>query len=382
MAGSPRVLCLDDEPYVLDGLKRYLRADYDVLTATQPREALELLGAAGQEPIAVVVSDMRMPHMTGVDVLERARQISPETTRVLLTGDADVNGAVAAINQGNVFRFLLKPCPPEDLKATVAAAAEQNRLVRAERELLEATLKGCVDALMDTLGMAQPALFSRAGRLQRLTQRLCRRLEIPDAWQIEIAAQMGEIGAITLPAETLARMESGVPANTTDAEMLARLPQLADNVLARIPRLEAVREIVRHQLPTDRSPMSPLHKDAPLGAWILQAVREYDALVWRGMPPDLAIATLSARKTFTPELVHALAEAGGMRVPREAVREIGIDDLAIGHELADDVYSTKGMLLVSRGQVITERLLVRLRNYEMTTGLKNSILIVDLPLRS
>ncbi|GAA2582353.1 response regulator [Dactylosporangium fulvum] len=379
MEGRPRVLCVDDEPYVLDGLRRYLRADYDVLTATQPRDALELLGAAGEEPVAVVVSDMRMPQMTGVDVLERVREISPETTRVLLTGDADVQGAVAAINVGNVFRFMLKPCPPEDLKATVAAAAEQNRLVRAERELLEATLKGCVDALMDTLGMAQPALFSRAGRLQRLVQRLCQRLEVTHAWQIEIAAQMGEIGAITLPPETLSGMESGIPASAADAEMLARLPQLADNVLARIPRLEAVREIVRHQLPTDRSPMSPLRPDAPEGAWILQAVREFDALVWRGMPPDLAVATLSARKIFAPELVRALAEAGGMRVPREAVREIGIDDLAIGHELADDVYSAKGMLLVSRGQVITERLLVRLQNYEMTTGLKSSILIVDLP---
>ncbi|GGM35766.1 response regulator [Dactylosporangium sucinum] len=378
MEGRPRVLCLDDEPYVLDGLRRYLRVDYDVLTATQPQEALELLAAAEQAPVAVVVSDLRMPQMTGVDVLERARQISPDTTRVLLTGDADVHGAVNAINHGSVFRFMLKPCPPEDLKATVAAAAEQNRLVRAERELLEATLKGCVEALMDTLGMAQPALFSRAGRLQRLAQRLCRRLEVPDAWQIEIAAQMGEIGAITLPPETLARMEGGVPANAADAEMLARLPQLADNVLSRIPRLEAVREIVRHQMPTDRSPMSPLRPDAPAGAWILQAVREYDALVWRGMPPDLAVATLSARKIFTPDLVRALAEAGGMRVPREAVREVGIDDLTIGHELADDVYSAKGMLLVSRGQIITERLLVRLRNYEMTTGLKSSILIVDL----
>ncbi|NJC74220.1 response regulator [Planosporangium thailandense] len=378
MAGRTRILCLDDEPYVLDGLRRYLRASYQVLTTTQPQEALDLLGAAADEPVAVVVSDMRMPQMTGVDVLERARQISPDTTRVLLTGDADLHSAVAAINQGHVFRFMLKPCPSDDLKATVAAAVEQNRLVRAERELLEATLKGCVDALMDTLGMAQPALFSRAGRLQRLTQRLCQELGVSDAWQIEMAAQMGEIGAITLPPEAIAGLEGGTPKSAAEAEMLARLPNIADNVLARIPRLEAVREIVRHQLPTDRHPMSPLRPDAPDGAWVLQAVREYDALVWRGMPPDLAVATLSARKIHAPELLRVLAGIGGMRVPHEAVREIKIGDLAIGHELADDVYSAKGMLLVARGQVITERLLIRLRNYEMTTGLKGTILIVDL----
>ncbi|GAA1809133.1 response regulator [Planosporangium flavigriseum] len=378
MTPKSRVLCLDDEPYVLDGLRRHLRAHYDVVTTTQPQEALELLADGGDNPIAVVVSDMRMPQMTGVEVLERARQLTPETTRILLTGDADLHSAVAAINQGNVFRFMLKPCPPEDLRTTMAAASEQNRLVRAERELLEATLKGCVDALMETLGMAQPALFSRAGRLRRLVERVCQKLGVEHAWQIEMAAQMGEIGAITLPPEAIAGLEGGTPGSPAQAEMLASLPKVADGVLARIPRLEAVREIVRHQLPTDRNPIVALHQDAPDGARLLQAVREYDALVWRGMPPDLAVATLSSRKIHDRDLLLALAEAGGLRVPSEAVREVEVDDLKIGDELANDVYSAKGMMLVSRGQVITERLLIRLRNYETTTGLQGRILIVDL----
>jgi CheY-like chemotaxis protein len=321
---------------------------------------------------------MRMPQMTGVAVLERAREISPDTTRVLLTGDADLHSAVAAINQGHVFRFMLKPCPPADLNATIAAASEQHRLVRAERELLEATLKGCVDALMDTLGMAQPALFSRAGRLHRLVEQLCAKLGIADAWQVEMAAQMGEIGAITLPPSAIAILEGGTVGSDAETEMLARLPRLAESVLARIPRLEAVREIVRHQLPTDRNPVAPLHPNAPEGAWLLQAVREYDALVWRGMPPDLAVATLSARKIHSRETLLALAEVGGMRLPNEKVREVEVDGLTTGAELANDVYSAKGMLLVARGQIITERLLIRLRNYEMTTGLQGRILIVDL----
>jgi hypothetical protein len=303
--------------------------------------------------------------------------VAPDTTRVLLTGDADIHGAVAAINQGHVFRFLLKPCPQHDLLRTIEAATEQHRLVLSERELLEATLKGSVDALMDTLEMAQPALFSRAGRLRRVVGNLCTKLGVPNAWQLEVAAQMGEIGAITLPPSVIPALEGGTPATEVEAQMIARLPGLADSVLARIPRLEAVREIVRHQLPTDRNPITPLATGAPEAARLLQAVREYDALVWRGMPADLAVAALSARRIHSREVLVALAEVGGMRLPSESVREVDVEDLAIGHELADDLQSAKGLLLVGRGQVITERLLIRVRNYEMTTGLQGRILIVD-----
>ncbi|HYN97608.1 MAG TPA: response regulator [Pilimelia sp.] len=377
MTVRPRILCVDDEPFVLDGLQRTLRTTYTVVTTTEPQEALNLLAEPADDPITVVISDMRMPQMSGVAMLEQAQQVARETTRVLLTGDADIQVAVAAINRGNVFRFILKPCPPDPLRTTIGAAVEQHRLLMAERELLQDTLKGCVDALMDTLAMAQPALFSRAGRLRRIAQDVCATLDVPDAWQVEMAAQLGEIGAITLPPTVIDALQGGVPNSEAEAEMLAALPRLADGVLARIPRLEPVRGIIRTQLPTDRDPMAPMAADAPAPARLLQAVREYDALVHRGVPVDLALATLTARRTHEQEMVTALAKVAGMRLPNEAVREITVDDLTVGHELADDLHNAKGLLLVSRGQVITERLLVRVRNFEMTTGLQGRILVVD-----
>jgi CheY-like chemotaxis protein len=377
MTDRPRILCLDDEPSVLDGLRRTLRSGYEVVTTTEPLEALELLAEKPDDPFAVIISDMRMPGMTGISVLEKAQQVAPDTTRVLLTGDADVQGAIGAINRGNVFRFILKPCPPDPLKAAIAASDQQHRLVRAERELLQDTLKGCVDALMDTLAMAQPALFSRAGRLRRLVHDVCTKLEVADAWQVEMAAQLGEIGAITLPPTALDALQNGTPADSVEAEMLDALPGLADSLLARIPRLEDVREIIRHQLPTDRDPVVPLAAAASGSARLLQAVREFDALVHRGTPADLALATLSFRKTHEPDIITALASVAGMRLPNEAVREVTIDNLLIGHELADDLHTSKGLLLVSRGQVITERLLVRVRNFHASTGLQGKILVAE-----
>lgn len=377
MTVRPRVLCLDDEPFVLDGLRRNLRTSFSVTTTTEPQEALDLLAQQEDDPIAVILSDMRMPQMNGVQVLRQANEVAPETTRVLLTGDGDVQVAVSAINEGNVFRFILKPCPPDPLRLTVSAAADQHRLMRAERELLQDTLKGCVDALMETLAMAQPALFSRAGRLRRLVGELCAAVNLPDAWQVEMAAQLGEIGAITLPPTVVSALQTGLPGNGQEADMLAQLPKLADSMLARIPRLEAVRDIVRTQLPTDRDPVTPMPPDTVDAARLLQTVREYDALVIRDTPADLALSTLASRKTHLDDHLAALAKIVGMRLPNETVREITIDELRIGHELADDLYTTKGLLLVSRGQLITERLLVRVSNFEATAGLRGRILVLD-----
>src|SRR4051794_15757499 len=81
MTDRPRILCLDDEPSVLDGLRRTLRSSYDVVTTTEPRDALALLAEKPDDPFAVIISDMRMPGMTGISVLERAQQLAPDTTR-------------------------------------------------------------------------------------------------------------------------------------------------------------------------------------------------------------------------------------------------------------------------------------------------------------
>src|SRR5579872_5364165 len=102
------ILCVDDEPRVLDGLTRVLRRDFVVSTALSGADGLALLSQGG--PFAVVMSDMRMPVMDGATFLQNVRQTSPDSTRVLLTGQTEIESAIAAINRGNIFRFLLKPC--------------------------------------------------------------------------------------------------------------------------------------------------------------------------------------------------------------------------------------------------------------------------------
>lgn len=135
----PRILLVDDEPALLAGLRRQLRPYYEVVCSVDPAAALETLTTQG--PFAVVVSDMRMPVMDGAVFLEHARTLAPEATRVLLTGQADIPATIAAINRGQVFRFLCKPCPSEELLETLQAAVDEHARFRAERRLLDRSLR-------------------------------------------------------------------------------------------------------------------------------------------------------------------------------------------------------------------------------------------------
>jgi EAL domain-containing protein (putative c-di-GMP-specific phosphodiesterase class I)/CheY-like chemotaxis protein len=130
----PRILLVADEPAILAGLRRQLRSQYDVVTATNGATALELLQNDG--PFAVVVSDMRMPVMDGATFLAGARAASRDTVRILLTGQADIDAAVAAVNRGQIFRFLSKPCPVASLQECLREAVDEHRLSQARTEIL------------------------------------------------------------------------------------------------------------------------------------------------------------------------------------------------------------------------------------------------------
>jgi DNA-binding NtrC family response regulator len=131
---SATILIVDDEQSVLDGLARSLRRpDHRVRTATSPAMALELLGL---EQVDLIISDHLMPGMSGLEFLKLVRDRFPDTVRIMLTGHADVDVAVRAINEGEIYRFLSKPCPPVELQVTVHLALEQLALARENRRLL------------------------------------------------------------------------------------------------------------------------------------------------------------------------------------------------------------------------------------------------------
>jgi C4-dicarboxylate-specific signal transduction histidine kinase len=155
----PRVLFVDDEPDVLESLADVLYQDYEVLTAVGGAAALEILA---EVRVPVVVSDMRMPGMDGATFLGKVRERAPGAVRMLLTGHADLDATVRAVNDGGIFRFLTKPCPPAAMRKAVADALEQHRVLTADRELLAERVSELTTQLLRSERLATLGTMSAA----------------------------------------------------------------------------------------------------------------------------------------------------------------------------------------------------------------------------
>jgi response regulator RpfG family c-di-GMP phosphodiesterase len=350
---------VDDEENLLLAVKRQQRRFLDLQTASDPRVALETLRADGD--FCVVVSDLQMPGMDGVEFLKSVREIRPDTTRIMLTGNADLAAAQRAVNDGHVFRFMTKPCAPESLREAIYAGARIHELVVAERTLLERTLRGAVEVLTQTLALVNPEAFGRASRLRRAVATLIEHLGLPDPWQYEVAGMLSQLGIVAVPPEVAQKAYRGQALTPDEREMLNESPTVASRLLGEIPRLEQVAEFVRLQNADFRADGAP---EPPLGARILRVALDFDALRSRGQSVGEAVHGLrkAPAGTYDPDVlahVHRLGVIEG--VSSEA--EVRLSEMRVGMVVVNPVTTTEGLLVVAAGHEVTESLLNRLRNW-------------------
>ena len=254
----PVVLCVDDEPFVLEWLRGVLGRSFDVRVAGSGAEGLDVL-RRDPDAFAVVISDLQMPTMIGSEFLRAARVIAPDAVRMLLTGNSGVDAAIRAVNDAHLFRFLIKPCESQILLQACAAALTQHFLQTADRALLQDTLRGSVDALAEVLALTNPVVFGRARRVKELASRLARAAGLRNWWEVEVAAMLAQLGAVTLPAATAEKLYAGTHLTDLETGMVNRVPQITQQLISRIPRLEGVIEI----LDTYHTTTHPTPEDPP-----------------------------------------------------------------------------------------------------------------------
>jgi len=362
---TERILFVDDEAAALEGYRRILYKDFALDTAVGPAQGLIMVSTKG--PYAVIISDMRMPEMDGARFLAKAREVNPDTVRIAITGYADLETAGHAINEGRIFRFLTKPCEKETLMAALNAGLEQYRLVNAEKQLLEKTLKGSVHILSEMMGLVNPAAFSHASRIAKCTQHLVKKMKLPAPWRYEVAAMLSQLGCVTLDTELQEAYYGGAQLEPKDQTKVDGHPAIAAGLLANIPRLEEVAWMIAHQntpavnylLEKQTQP-----EDVIDGARILCIAVAYDRILGQGHSHDYALDALKHQpQTYDTPVVEKLQ---GLHVATEATmeaRNCKISELRSGMVLRDEVRTSGGLLVVAKGQEITSPLLMRLKNF-------------------
>lgn len=367
-----KILFVDDEPAVLEGYQRILGGDFQLSTALRGEDAIAQI--RGDGPYETVVSDLRMPGMNGIELLSRVRQIAPQTIRVVLTGHADIETAINAVNEGAVFRFLTKPCPTDVLKKTLTACLLQYQLVTAEKELLENTLMGAIKVLTDVLSLANPAAFGRSLRINHYVQHMVRELQLEMPWRYEAAAMLSQLGCITLEPELL---EAAYHAQTMSPEEQVHFnahPAIARDLLGTIPRLEGIAWIIGQQLGAAYADKN-VTDSMKTGAVILQIAIAFDNLKGRGRSDPEAIAELQASQKFDAKIVQLLETLQPLTPTMEA-RLVEISSLEPGMIVDEEVRSTAGLLLGGKGQEVTYPLMVRLNNFHRRHLIKDRVAVL------
>lgn len=402
---ADKILCVDDDAHVLaayrmiHGQQPPAAERFHLETAANGEQGLEAVAAQG--PFAVIISDMEMPGMDGIEFLRRVRQLAPSSVRMMLTGYTELQVAIDAVNEGHIFRFLTKPCAPRALLQALLGGVRQYRLLMAEKELLEKTLAGAIEVITDVLALVNPSAFGRAVRVRRWVQRLAAALGADDSWQWEIAARLCQIGCVTLPEHILDNVYRGADLAAEETALYEAHPKIGHDLIRVIPRLESIAAVVAYQekgfdgsgFPADNRQGTNI----PLGARVLKVALDLDCLECRGFAGTKALACLRQRSgRYDPAILDALEKVLAADTQLE-MKEISLRHLLGQLEailaaedrgelngveekawlermvLAEDMRTTDGTLLLSKGQEITRPLLQLLGNLVRRTTVREPI---------
>ncbi len=382
-APENRILFVDDDAHLLAAFQRTLRRVFQFDVAPGGAEALEMIKTGG--PYAVVVADMRMPLMDGIELLERVRELSPDTVRIMLTGNADQQTAVDAVNRGQIFRFLNKPCPTEVLQEAIHSALQRHQFLARERELLEGTLSGGVRLMAEILGAVAPDALGHGRRLRDSARVFCARIGAPEAWEIEMAALLSGIGCAAIHPALTRKIAARLELGPEERAVARRIPRIGHDLLVNIPRLQEVARIVlyqRQRYDGGGNPGDGVAGEAlPLGARMLRILGDRLELESDGVVKQAAYEAMRMREgAHDPELLRRCFEC----FPNFLVQPIGADrpvlslpvsELVAGLVVVSDIVSRSGAVFISAGHVLSEMMIVRLKTHAELGQVKEPVMV-------
>ena len=372
---NKKILMVDDEVSLLNGFERRLGLDYELSMALSGDEGLALIESEG--PFAVIVSDMRMPHMNGIEFLREARKIAPESVALMLTGNQDQSTAMQAVNEGQVFRFLNKPCSQEHLRGALDAALRQYELLTAEKELLHSTFCGAVNVLAEVLEVSQPAVFSRSSGIHELVESLRTRVGIDKRWEYKLASKLSLLGFALMPESESLPADGALLQCPDYVARIEKASHVASRLIEKIPRLGIVAAMIREQSVVSGRVRSVRSEDEvdviQTGATLLRIALHIECLSQQGISATEGVLELQeALPELRTEFVNAISDSWPEAIDRP-MTEVRADRLMEGMVLADDVITSNGAILLRKGRRLTATIIERLQCHKEKFSKQDSI---------
>jgi len=365
---SEKVVFIDDEKNILSGFRRTLGIKFDVFTTDSVKEGLEYV--KNNQP-AVVVSDYKMPEMNGVDVLKECFKISNNSTRILLTGYADIDIAMSAINEGYIFRFLTKPCEPQILQKALNDGIRNHQLQIAEKELIKGTVQGSIKMITDILSLTNPLAFGQGERISKLVSDFLQEYKIANSWHIEVASMLCNIGFVALPPELVEKACKFEEMTISESEMYLSHTKTASSLLIHIPRFKEIAQIIEKLEYTSEN-----RSKMPIGTRLIRIARDFDLYSSGGIEITSAIKKMKDIPDLYDEIFINVLEKVVAGKKGYVARDLEFKDVKEGMIIREDVRTKDKVLLLKKGQVLNATCMTRLNNYHKSVGLKEPLCVI------
>ncbi len=426
-----KILVVDDEENILRAIRRLLMdEDLEVLTATSGEEALRIL--ISDQDVGLIVSDQRMPGLTGVDFLEKARKIVPDTIRIVLTGYADVNAAIDAINRGGAYRYVAKPWKDDELVQIISEAAQRFSLVKENKRLsgimkrqneelqawnskleyfvqkqtkeiqknneelqslnkrLRKNFQNSILAFSGLIELRDSGVRNHSRTVAEVSSKVAASLGLPDTEieTITVASLLHDIGKIGIPDVLLQKDFDDMSSEELEEYMLH--PVRGQAAIDSIEDLREAGILIRHHHESYNGKGFPdkLRGDnIPLGSRIIAMADAVDKAIGKLYGDNAIQVALKSVKeglggSFDPALYKAIKASveeiyAKVLVKTDVVElELHPNNLKAGMVISRDVHSGTGLLLLSKGLQLNEKNVEAIRRYYKIDPSRNGVFVM------
>ncbi len=419
----PKILIVDDELNILRSLRRLLEdEELNITTASSGKEALRVMN--DKRDIAVIVSDMCMPGMTGVELLEEAKKLLPDAVRIMLTGYSDIKVAIAAINRGGAYRYISKPWDDEEFICVIKDAVKRYNLTKENQRLSEIVSKqnealkqwnmklarivqeqtvdivaknqrlkenfdDTIIAFSKLLELRNTSIRNHSKNVCEMSVKIARKMKLPEEEikNINIASLLHDIGKIGLSDPLLTKDFDDMTARDMKEYMLH--PIRAQAVIDPVEDMRDAGILIRHhheRFNGQGFPDKLMGKDIPLGSRIIAAADFMDRTMGKFRGDNVIRFAMSKLKEelvrkFDPQLYHLIEEAATElyheQLPSPSIleQEFHIEDLKAGMTLSRDIVSGSGFPFLWKGTELNEKYINAIKRYSILDPSKEGIFI-------